>query len=71
MTPTHSDGLAAAKRICAAIEGGAKFASAADAITMHLYYLSLELRRWPITERAAKARECARLIVRNTGESLG
>jgi hypothetical protein len=25
-----------------------------------------QLRRWPIAERAAKARECARLIVRNT-----
>jgi hypothetical protein len=30
-----------------------------------LKLLSLELRRWPIAERAAKARECAKLIVRN------
>jgi len=70
MTPTHSDGLAAAKRICAAIEGGVRGGHAVDAITFYTYQLSLELRRWPIAERAAKARECAKLIVRNTGESL-
>jgi len=71
MTPTHSDGLAAARRIKAAYEGGAQHCSAEDAITLHLYQLSLELRRLPVEIRAARARECARLIVRNTGESLG
>src|SRR6516165_9351002 len=35
-----------------------------EPITLHLYQLSLELRRWPIAERAAKARECARLHAR-------
>jgi len=63
--------LAAARRIKAAFDEGAQFCSAADAITLHTYQLSLELRRLPIAERAAKARECARLIVRNVGESLG
>ena len=71
MTPTHSDGLAAARRIKAAYENGALHCDAADAITLHTYQLSLELRRLPMQERAAKARECARLIVRNVGESLG
>jgi len=31
----------------------------------------LELRRWLIAERAAKAREVAKLIVRNTVEATG
>lgn len=66
MTPTHREGIEAAKRIVAA---GGK-ATAEDAILMHTYQLSLELRRIPIEERGARAREVAKLIVRNTGESL-
>ena len=70
MSPTHPEGLAAAKRVIAANEHGAH-PDPLDAIVMHTYQISLELRLLPEGARVAAAREVARRIVRNTGESLG
>jgi hypothetical protein len=70
VSPTHSEGLAAAKRVIAANEHGAH-PDPLDAIVMHTYQISLELRLLPQEARVEAAREVARRIVRNTGESLG
>ena len=70
MSPTHSEGAKAAYRVKAAYDRG-DFADPLDAIVMHTYQLSLELRLLPEDARVAAAREVARRIVRNTGESLG
>lgn len=69
MTPTHSEGRAAAKRVMDANKDGA-LCDARDAITMATYQLSMELRRIPERERMAQALGIARTIVANTRESL-
>ena len=69
MTPSHSVGLAAAKRCKAANDDGA-LCDARDAITMLTYHLSLELRRLPERGRMAEALQIGRAIAANTRESL-
>jgi hypothetical protein len=69
MTPTHAEGLAAAKRVHAANEDG-HMADQDDAITMTLYHLSLALRLIPERLRMAKAQQLARQLIANTRESL-
>lgn len=70
MTPTHSEGLAAAKRVQAANADG-HMADARDSICMMLYHLSMTLRLLPEPERIAEAQRLARLLIANTRESLG
>lgn len=70
MTPTHREGLAAARRVKQANDDGAH-CDARDAITMSIYNISLELRRIPDRERMRAALSAARQIVANTRESLG
>lgn len=69
MTPTHAEGLAAARRIQAA-NAERQLPDARDALTMLSYHLSLELRRIPERERMAEALRIGRTIVSNTRESL-
>jgi hypothetical protein len=69
MTPSHAEGLAAAKRIHAANEEGV-MGDARDAILMLTYHLSLELRRLPEQGRMAEALRIGRVIAANTRESL-
>ena len=69
MTPTHREGMAAAKRCRDANVDGA-LCDARDAITMATYQLSLELRRIPERERMAAALGVCRQITANTRESL-
>lgn len=70
MTPTHSTGLGAARRVKTAIEAG-QHADAHDAMLMHTYQISLELRRVPQAKRLKMAHRLCRWIVNNTQESLG
>ena len=69
MTPTHREGMAAARRVQAANADGA-LCDARDALTMLMYHLSLELRRIPERERMAVATLISRRIMANTRESL-
>jgi len=69
MTPSHKEGMAAAKRCRDANNDGA-FCDARDAITMATYQLSLELRRIPERERMETALRICRQIAANTRESL-
>ena len=69
MTPTHAEGIAAAKRVQAANADGHQ-ADARDAQTMMLYHLSMTLRLLPEGERMAVALRLARQLVANTRESL-
>jgi hypothetical protein len=69
VTPTHSEGLAAAKRVQAANADGHQ-ADARDAILMMTYHTSMMLRLLPERERMAAAMDAARAIVGNTKESL-
>jgi hypothetical protein len=69
VTPTHIEGLAAAKRVQAANEDGA-VADPKDAIAMMLYHLSMTLRLLPERERLAEALRVARQLTLNTRESL-
>ena len=69
MTPTHSEGMAAARRVQAANADG-HMADAQDAIVMMTYHLSLTLRQIPEGERMAAAQRLARLLIVNTRESL-
>ena len=70
MTPTHSEGMAAAKRVQAANADGHQ-ADARDAICMMIYHLSLVLRQIPERERMQAAQSLARQLIANTKESLG
>jgi hypothetical protein len=70
VTPTHSEGLAAAKRVQQANADGHQ-ADARDAITMMVYHLTLVLRMTPERERMAAALQLARQLIANTRESLG
>ena len=70
MTPTHSEGMAAAKRVQAANADG-HMADARDSITMMIYHLSLVLRQIPERERMHAAQSLARQLIANTKESLG
>lgn len=70
MTPTHTEGMAAAKRVQAANADGHQ-ADARDAITMMIYHLSLVLRQIPERERMAAALGLARQLIANTRESMG
>lgn len=70
MTPTHSEGREAARRVQAANQDGA-LADARDALTMLTYQLSMELRRIPERLRIEAALQISRQIVANTKESLG
>jgi hypothetical protein len=75
MTPTHSDAIAAAKRVHAAYSAAARgngpqLCDPADAMLMHLYQLSLELRRLPERERMNRALGICRQLIANTRESL-
>jgi hypothetical protein len=69
MTPTHAEGLAAAKRVHAANNDGHQV-DAEDSITMMLYHLSMVLRLLPEQRRMAKAQQLARQLIANTRESL-
>lgn len=69
MTPTHQDGIAAAKRVYGTIEAG-ELPLVTDALVMLTYQLSLELRRVPDRERMNAALQISRRIVANTRESL-
>lgn len=69
MTPTHSEGLGAARRCKVAVDDHA-MPDARDALTMLTYHLSLELRRIPERERIALALQLTRQIIANTRESL-
>lgn len=70
MTPTHSEGMAAAKRVQAANADG-HMADARDSICMMSYHLSMCLRLLPEELRLAEAQRLARLLIANTKESLG
>jgi hypothetical protein len=69
MIPTHSEGLAAAKRVAAANEDG-EMVDAQDSITMSLYNLSLQMRLLPERYRMKAATVAARQLIANTRESL-
>ena len=69
MTPTHRDGMAAARKVQAQVEAG-ELADPTDACTMLVYHLSLELRRTPLDGRMERALEAAQTIIDNTRESL-
>jgi hypothetical protein len=74
MTPTHAEVVAAAKRVHAALSevayGRGPGCDPADAMLMHLYQLSLELRRLPERERMNRALGICRHLIANTRESL-
>lgn len=70
MTPTHSEGMAAAKRVRAANLDGHQ-ADARDSICMMIYHLSMVLRLLPEELRLAEAQKLARVLIANTKESLG
>jgi len=70
VTPTHSEAIAAAKRIADVDYQGGELADARDALLMHTYQLSLELRRIDERQRMEMALRIARNIVANTRESL-
>lgn len=70
MTPTHSEGRAAAQRVQAANQDG-HLPDAKDAITMMTYHMSLVLRQLDEGCRLAEAQKLARLLIANTKESLG
>jgi hypothetical protein len=69
MRPDHPTAIAAAKRVKAATEAG-DFAAVDDALAMHTYQLSMELRRLPARDRLLRAKTIARHIVENTEESV-
>jgi hypothetical protein len=69
VTPTHSEGLAAAKRVQAANADGHQ-ADAEDAITMTIYHLTMMMRLLPEPRRMAAALQLARQLVANTRESM-
>lgn len=69
MIPTHSEGLAAAKRVRDAIERG-DLAEPEDSILMNVYQASLELRRIDAGKRMAMAKRYADQLIANTQESL-
>lgn len=69
MTPTHSEGMAAARRCKQAVDDKA-LPDARDALTMLTYHLSMELRRIPERERITLALQLTRQIIANTRESL-
>ena len=69
MTPSHSEGLGAARRVRQAVEAG-DLTDARDAIVMLTYHLSLEVRRLPERERMNVILRAARDMIANTRESL-
>jgi hypothetical protein len=69
VTPSHSEGLAAAKRVEQA-NADRHQADAEDVLTMLLYHMSLSLRLLPEPRRMAAALGVARQLVANTRESL-
>jgi hypothetical protein len=70
MTPSHSEALAATKRVAAVNYQAGELADAQDALLMHVYQVSMELRRIPEGQRMAAALKLALQIVANTRESL-
>lgn len=69
VTPTHQDGIAAAKRVQAANNDGTE-CDVFDVMCMLTYQLSLELRRIPERARIEAALQISRQIMKNTRESL-
>jgi len=69
MNPSHSQGLAAAKRVQDA-NAAQQLPDVVDTLTMLAYHLSLEVRRLPEHERMAVILQIARDIAANTRESL-
>lgn len=70
MIPTHAEALAAAKRIWQANASG-EAVDVIDALKMHTYQVSLELRRVPERQRVETALRISRRILSNTRESMG
>lgn len=69
MTPSHSEGLAAAKRVQAANEMG-EVCGVEDQLTMLTYHLSMVLRLVPENRRNNVAGSVCTQIRANTRESL-
>ena len=69
MTPTHSEGRAAARRVMQANEDRCP-ADVRDSIMLSLYHLSCLVRELPERQRMAEAQRVARHLMANTRESL-
>ena len=69
MTPTHSEAMAAARRCAEANQHGAH-PEVHDALTMHTYAISTQLRLIPERLRIEAALRISRQIVANTRESM-
>jgi len=69
VTPSHRDGLAAARRVNAANADGCP-ADVSDVLMMMVYHTSLVIRDLPESQRVAKALEVSRQLVANVRESL-
>ena len=69
MTPTHREGMAAARRIRDATDDG-HVPDIRDGIMMSLYHLTVLLREFPEQQRMREAQRVARHLIANTRESL-
>jgi len=69
MTPTHREGIEAAKHIAQANAEG-RHPDVRVCITMSLYHLSCLMRDIPEGQRMSEALRVARQLVANTRESL-